>query len=213
MTDADDDRALIARHVRGDRAAFGELVSRHQDRLWRVAVRTLGDPDDAADAVQDALVSAYRSAATYRGDAAVTTWLHRIVVNACLDLARRRSARPTTALPDDVDVADPAAGARFDQADTATAVLSALRRLPTEQAAAVVLVDVEGFSVHDAAEVLDVPEGTVKSRCARARARLAVLLGGVTEGNPTVSPSVQRHEVPLSMEGQSVEGQSMEGEG
>jgi len=55
MTDADDDRALIARHVRGDRAAFGELVSRHQDRLWRVAVRTLGDPDDAADAVQDDL--------------------------------------------------------------------------------------------------------------------------------------------------------------
>src|SRR5436305_4769963 len=96
--EASEDRALLARHVDGDRAAFGELVRRHQDRLWRVALRTLGNPDDAADAVQDALVSAYRAAAAYRGEAAVTTWLHRIVVNACLDLVRRRNARPSSAL-------------------------------------------------------------------------------------------------------------------
>src|SRR3954471_14656227 len=99
--DAARDRALLARHVEGDRDAFGELVRHHQDRLWRVALRTLGNPDDAADAVQDALVSAYRAAATYRGDAAVTTWLHRITVNACIDLARRRASRPTTTLTED----------------------------------------------------------------------------------------------------------------
>src|SRR3954464_10470350 len=96
--DAGDDRALLARHTAGDREAFGELVARHRDRLWRVALRTLGDPDDAADAVQDALVSAYRAAGSYRGDAAVTTWLHRIVVTACLDLVRPRSARPSSPL-------------------------------------------------------------------------------------------------------------------
>ena len=93
-----DDRELLAAHLRGDAEAFGALVSRHRDRLWAVAVRTLGDRDEAADALQDALISAFRGAATYRGDAAVTTWLHRIVVNACLDRIRRRQARPTVPL-------------------------------------------------------------------------------------------------------------------
>src|SRR5947209_13461623 len=105
--DAADDRALLARHTAGDKDAFGELVARHQDRLWRVALRTLGNPDDAADALQDALVSAYRAAGGYRGDAAVTTWLHRIVVNSFLDVVRRRAARPTTPL-DETSVAVPA---------------------------------------------------------------------------------------------------------
>jgi RNA polymerase sigma-70 factor, ECF subfamily len=192
------DRALIDRHVAGDRDAFGELVRRHQDRLWRVALRTLGNPDDAADAVQDAFVSAYRAAGAYRGDAAFTTWLHRIVVNACLDLVRRRSSRPTAPLDEtatglaDADALSPR--------ETAHEVLSALRKLPVDQAAAVVLVDVEGFSVADTAAILDVPEGTVKSRCARARSRLAVLLGdlGPGGGNPppdrTVQPDVKRQE-------------------
>src|SRR5512142_307791 len=95
-----DDRELLARHAGGDRDAFGELVRRHRDRLWGVALRTLGNADDASDALQDALLSAYRGAAGYRGDAQVTTWLHRIVVNACLDFARRRAARPTAPLTD-----------------------------------------------------------------------------------------------------------------
>src|SRR5512139_4247194 len=79
-------------HVAGDPAAFGEIVRRHRDRLWAVAIRTLGDREEAADAVQDALLSAFRSGSTsaaFRGEAAVTTWLHRIVVNACIDRARR----------------------------------------------------------------------------------------------------------------------------
>lgn len=199
----DDDRALLARHVGGDREAFGLLVARHRDRLWRVALRTLGDPDDAADAVQDALVSAYRAAATFRGESAVTTWLHRITVNACLDLARRRASRPTTALTEQTGADTPLVLAPFDAADTATAVLAALRRLPLDQAAAVVIVDVEGFSVREAAEILGAPEGTVKSRCARARARLAELLSDLAPptreaatpaaGNPTPGTPVQRH--------------------
>jgi RNA polymerase sigma-70 factor, ECF subfamily len=195
--DAADDRALLARHTAGDREAFGELVARHRDRLWRVALRTLGDPEDAADAVQDALVSAYRAAATFRGDAAVTTWLHRITVNACIDLARRRASRPTTALTEhDLRDADAVDG-EFDAADAATAVMAALRRLPVDQAAAVVIVDVEGFSVREAAEILGAPEGTVKSRCARGRARLAELLSELAPGNPEGVPPVQR---PTSIE-------------
>src|SRR3954454_8303053 len=150
--DAARDRALLARHVEGDRDAFAELVRRHRDRLWRVALRTLGDPDDAADAVQDALVSAYRAAGGYRGEAAVTTWLHRIVVNACLDLARRRAARPTTPLDDEL-AEPPAAPDLLHQRGTPTGLLAALRRIPAEQAAAIVLVDVEGYPVAEAAEI------------------------------------------------------------
>ena len=90
------DQDLLARHVEGDPDAFGELVRRHRDRLWAVALRTLGDREEAADAVQDALVSAYRAAHTFRGQSAVTTWLHRITVNACLDRARKAASRKTS---------------------------------------------------------------------------------------------------------------------
>jgi RNA polymerase sigma-70 factor (ECF subfamily) len=192
-----DDRALLARHVGGDREAFAELVRRHQDRLWRIALRTLGTPDDAADAVQDALLSAYRGAAGFRGDAAVTTWLHRIVVNACLDQARRRQARPTAPL-DDSTAADRPAPDLLGSRETASEVLAALRRLPIEQAAAIVLVDVEGYPVADVAGMLDVPVGTVKSRCARGRARLAEMLlhldpaGGNPESDQPIQPDESR---------------------
>ncbi|MGH8824766.1 MAG: sigma factor, partial [Jiangellaceae bacterium] len=71
-----DDATLLQRHVEGDPDAFGELVRRHRDRLWAVALRTLGNPDDAADALQDALVNAFRRAGSFRAESAVTTWLH-----------------------------------------------------------------------------------------------------------------------------------------
>jgi RNA polymerase sigma-70 factor, ECF subfamily len=211
MTGAgDDDGSLLARHAAGDRDAFGLIVARHRDRLWRVALRTLGDPDDAADAVQDALVSAYRAAGSFRGDAAVTTWLHRITVNACLDLARRRPSRPTTPMTEQTEAHAPPSLGPFDATDTADTVLAALRRLPVDQAAAVVIVDIEGFSVREAARILGAPEGTVKSRCARARARLAELLSDLAprttdpaepdHRNPAAAPSVQRHETDTGIE-------------
>src|ERR1022692_1079123 len=90
------DAALLRQHVVGDPDAFGTLFLRHRDRLWAVAIRTLSDPEEAADALQDAMISAFRRAGSFRGDSAVTTWLHRIVVNACLDRLRRKAARPAT---------------------------------------------------------------------------------------------------------------------
>jgi RNA polymerase sigma-70 factor (ECF subfamily) len=185
------DAELLYAHVRGDPEAFAELVARHRDRLWAVALRTLGDREDAADAVQDALLSAYRAADRFRGDAAVTTWLHRIVVNACLDRIRRRQSHPTVPLPDtgrDRDGGRRGAGgvepavAPVDH-DTALVVRDALARLPAEQRAALVLVDVQGYPVAEVAQILGVPEGTIKSRCARGRARLAVLLGHLRPGS------------------------------
>jgi RNA polymerase sigma-70 factor (ECF subfamily) len=185
-----DDRALLAAHVAGDPDAFGELVRRHRDRLWAVALRTIGDREDAADAVQNALVSAFRNASSYRGDAAVSTWLHRIVVNACLDLVRRRSVRPADPLPDDEarHPADPrdAIGSRV----TSIVVEEALATLPVEQRAAIVLVDVQGYSVEEAAQILECAPGTVKSRCSRGRARLLPLLAHLRnpDGGPHVPP-------------------------
>jgi RNA polymerase sigma-70 factor (ECF subfamily) len=141
-----------------------------------VAVRTLSDPEDAADALQDAMISAFRRAGSFRGDSAVTTWLHRIVVNACLDRMRRRAARPAISggderLLDAVAASGPVSDPS-SYSDLAIDVMAALRRLPHDQQVALVLVDMLGYPVADAAEVLSVSQGTVKSRCARGRARL-----------------------------------------
>ncbi|MEU9158665.1 RNA polymerase sigma factor SigM [Streptomyces sp. NPDC048424] len=175
------DADLLARHVAGDPDAFGELVRRHRDRLWAVALRTLGDREEAADAVQDALVSAYRAAHTFRGESAVTTWLHRITVNACLDRARKAASRRTSPL-DDTDrlerLLEPheSAEAPAERQDLHRQLLAALSTLPADQRAALVLVDMQGYPVAEAARVLEVPTGTVKSRCARGRAKLVPLL-------------------------------------
>ncbi|MFC4018517.1 RNA polymerase sigma factor SigM [Micromonospora sp. GCM10011542] len=203
------DLELLRAHVTGDRDAFAELFHRHRDRLWAVALRTLGDREEAADALQDALLSAHRAAGRFRGDSAVTTWLHRIVVNACLDRIRRRQAHPTVPLPDGSRAHDGSGtggtepAAPVEDHDTALVVREALAALPIDQRAALVLVDLQGYPVAEVARILGVAEGTVKSRCARGRARLAVLLGhlrptpahrgatatagevpGVTSGNP-----------------------------
>ncbi|MDA0633728.1 RNA polymerase sigma factor SigM [Nonomuraea sp. MCN248] len=175
--DAVSDAGLLTAHIQGDPHAFSEIVKRHRDRMWAVALRTLGDPDEAADAVQDAFVSAYRKAGSFRGEAAVTTWLHRIVVNACLDRMRRKSVRPVAddelieAAERDTHLPD-----QTLEREVSMEVSAALKLLPADQRAALVLVDMMGYSVEDAAQVLQVPSGTVKSRCARGRAKLAPIL-------------------------------------
>jgi RNA polymerase sigma-70 factor (ECF subfamily) len=198
---ADDrpDADLLAAHVAGDHDAFATLFTRHRDRLWAVALRTMGNPHDAADGLQDGLVAAYRRADSFRGDAAVTTWLHRVVVNACLDRLRAAKVRRADALPDDLDdhrtggdrgssytstspVDDPEQAAITD--DRRRAVLAALATLPAEQRAALVLVDMEGYPVAEVAMMLDCAEGTVKSRCSRGRARLAGLLRDRLDDRP-----------------------------
>ena len=166
-----DDRELLRQHLAGDPDAFGELFRRHRDRMWAVALRTTRNPELAADCVQDAFISAFRRADSYRGDAAVTTWLHRIVVNACLDRLRRD--KPTSPLPE-YELADK--GDAAASVDTRLEVREALDRLPEGQRMALVLVDMHGLSVLEAAAVLEVAEGTVKSRCSRGREAMAALL-------------------------------------
>ncbi|WP_327240041.1 RNA polymerase sigma factor SigM [Streptomyces sp. NBC_01318] len=185
------DSDLLARHVAGEPDAFGELVRRHRDRLWAVALRTLGDREEAADAVQDALVSAFRAAHTFRGQSAVTTWLHRITVNACLDRVRKAATRKTSPVDDTErleQLLEPheSAEAPAERQDLHRELLAALGTLPAEQRAALVLVDMQGYPVAEAARILDVPTGTVKSRCARGRARLAPLLVHLRSGDGEV---------------------------
>jgi RNA polymerase sigma-70 factor (ECF subfamily) len=188
------DAELLSAHAAGHPDAFRELFHRHRDRLWAVALRTLADREEAADALQEALLSAHRNAARFRGESAVTTWLHRIVVNACLDRIRRQRAHPTVPLPE----RDETVAVVPDQ-DTALVVRSALAQLPPEQRTAIVLVDLQGYSVAEVAEILEVAEGTIKSRCSRGRARLAMLLGHlrsaaavepITDGNPATGGPV-----------------------
>ena len=174
------DAELLRAHVDGDREAFGELVRRHRDRLWAVALRTIGDREEAADAVQDALLAAHRNAARFRGDSAVTTWLHRIVVNASLDRIRRRQAHPTVPLPDGTRSDDRPSGvepaAPVADHETSLLVRQALADLPVDQRVTVVLVDGEGFDHREAAKILGVAPGTIASRLSRARAALRAAL-------------------------------------
>ncbi|CAI9403842.1 RNA polymerase sigma factor SigM [Aestuariimicrobium sp. T2.26MG-19.2B] len=182
ITDAD----LLARHVAGDEHAFEVLFTRHRDRLWAVALRTMRNPDEAADALQEAMISAFRRADSFRGQAAVTTWLHRIVVNACLDRMRRNKVRATQPMPDNPDHDPTLAVAgdlqdEFSDKETAADVARALASINADQRAALVLVDMQGYSVDEAAAMLGCAPGTVKSRCSRGRARLAPLLAHLRE--------------------------------
>ncbi|MFV0461509.1 MAG: RNA polymerase sigma factor SigM [Actinomycetales bacterium] len=189
------DVALLQAHAQGDPTAFEELVRRHQRRLWAVALRTMRNREDAADALQDAFISVHRNAGSFRGDAQVGTWLYRVVVNACLDRLRRAKARPAVPLPE----YDLSTG-HDEHARTETQVMlyGALAQLPEHQRAAIVLVDLHELSVLEAAHVLGIAEGTVKSRCSRGRAALAELLREPGDGGPRSTASTSGAPAPLA---------------
>lgn len=169
------DRELLSTHCAGDPDAFGELFRRHRDQMWALALRTTRDPELAAEAVQEAFISAFRGADSFRGEAAVTTWLHRIVVNSCLDRLRR--IKPVAHLPDaDLSVL-PDPHDHHHGVEVRLDIRAALDQLPEGQRMALVLVDMHGLPIAEAASILNVAEGTIKSRCARGRAALVPLLG------------------------------------
>lgn len=180
MSDPSDEELLSA-HLRGDRDAFGQLVGRHERRVYGICLRMLGNREDAQDAAQEAFLSALRRASTFRQAAAFSTWLYRIAVNAATDQARRRGRARTTPLePEDAGAPVPAQGHSDPGEDVATAVTvqAALTRVPEEFRAAVVLCDLLRLPYAEAAAALDVPVGTVKSRVHRGRLALAAELRG-----------------------------------
>ncbi|WP_253777269.1 RNA polymerase sigma factor SigM [Goodfellowiella coeruleoviolacea] len=197
---ASSDADLIAAHAAGDPHAFTELVRRHRDRMWAVALRTLRDPEEAADALQEAFISAFRAAASFRAESQVTTWLHRIVVNACLDRVRRKQSKPTSPLPETGPGEPVAPRDAMAERETRLVVQDALDELPEEQRVPIIMVDIEGYSVAETAKVLNIAEGTVKSRCARGRAKLAKLLGHLR--NPSAGANVPVDDVNVQQQQQ-----------
>lgn len=196
---ADDERALVARSQRGDVRAFNTLVERHQAGAYALALRMLGDPDQAADVTQDAFFSAWRAIATFRGNS-FRSWLLRIVSNGCFDVFRVRGRRPSTSLetllegdadegaaPSDTHMPAALIDATWDpeqavlRAEVVEAIQQALLLLPPEQRLALILSDVQGLPYDEVAQIMDTPLGTVKSRIARARGHLRSLLLGQGE--------------------------------
>ena len=189
------DAELLAAHITGDRYAFEELGLRHHRQLRRLAYLTSNHLDDADDAVQEALLKAHRTAATFRFDCAVSSWLYRIVVNACLDRLRRARSQPSAGRYVELGHVDHLRDPSADPAPrvaTAITVERALLQLPVDQRAAVVAVDMQGYSIAETARLLGVAEGTVKSRCARARAKLARTLKYFDGDEPQPATSAHR---------------------
>jgi RNA polymerase sigma-70 factor (ECF subfamily) len=171
------DEDLLAAFLSGEERAFEILMRRHEDRIFALAWRMMGDRADALDATQDAFVTVFRQAHTFRGESAFGTWLYRVGINACRDLARRKARQP---IPEADVVEDPGpresgleerAAARID-------VARALAQLPSEYREAVAMHDLGGIPYEEIARLTETNLGTVKSRISRGRARLAALLAG-----------------------------------
>jgi len=178
------DRELVESFRSGRREAFQDLMARHERRIYNVAYRMLGVAEDASDATQDAFLSCYRHLDGFRGDAEFTTWLHRITINACYDLMRRR--RPTTSLDDEPGptISSPD---HADRAAAAADVQRALLIVPPEFRAVLIMHELQDLPIDDIAEALEIPVGTVKSRLFRGRAALGRILAG--EPQPAPPPS------------------------
>ena len=181
MTDAESDEELVRRYLTGDPQAFAALVDRHSARVYNVALRMLGDADEARDATQDAFLTVVRKAKQFRGEAAFSTWLHRIAVNACYDILRKRRRQPLLRRIDDDDGPIPETGPPVaDHADATAGSIDvgrALQRIPDEYRIVLVLADVQDLPYEEIARTLDVPIGTVKSRVHRGRLALARAMG------------------------------------
>ena len=178
MTDSDED--LVRRAAGGDRSAFTRLMERHERRVYNLCLRMVGDLDDASDATQDAFLTAYRKLSSFRGEAAFTTWLHRVAINASYDLLRKRGRAPLLASSKDRPVEDERIEPAPDHADETTDAIEvqrALLAIPEEFRAALVLHDAQDVPVQEVADILGVPVGTVKSRLHRGRVALARALG------------------------------------
>ena len=189
------DAELVERFRGGDAEAFAALVRRHQDRVYRVCLRVTGDVEEALDASQEVFLSTIRNLDRFRGDAAFTTWLHRIAVNASYDRMRARARAPVLHAVGDDDGPPPEPGPPVaDHAEAvadASDVAAALALVPEEFRAALILADVEDLPYDEISAILEVPVGTVKSRVHRGRVALARAMG-VAGGEPPGDPAASK---------------------
>jgi RNA polymerase sigma-70 factor (ECF subfamily) len=179
------DGELVRRFLAGDAGAATELITRHERRVYAVCLRVLGNPDDAADAAQDALLAMVRKLDGFRGEAAFTTWLYRVAMNVCYDHLRRAQRRPVLHRADDAAAPEPAVDDHAEAVAGAHDVAAALAQVPEDFRVAIVLADVHDLPYEEIATVLDLPVGTVKSRVHRGRIALAKALGIEPAAEPT----------------------------
>jgi RNA polymerase sigma-70 factor (ECF subfamily) len=173
------DEDLVRRYLSGDRGAFAVLVERHERRVYNLALRMTGREEDARDAAQDAFLTALRKLSSFRGEAAFTTWMHRVTVNACYDLLRKRQRQPLLDRRGDDDLPRPEPPPAPDHADVAVLsvdVQRALLEVPEGFRAVMILHDVQDLPQEEVAAILGIPVGTVKSRLHRGRVALAKAL-------------------------------------
>ena len=178
-----DEKHILARARRGDLAAFEELVRRNEKRVYAVALRSSGSPEDAADITQEVFLRAWRSIEDFRGDSGFSTWLFRITANLCVDFARHRQAQPQTQPLVGEDDAErpipdtaPTPEEHLENSELGRELAAALDEISEEHRRIVLLRDVSGLSYTEIAEVLEISEGTVKSRLSRARIALRTIL-------------------------------------
>jgi len=170
------DQELLDRILSGDKSAFDELMRRHEDRVFGLCLRMLGNREDALDTTQETFITVYRKAHQFSGRSAFGTWLYRVAVNTCYDHLRKTKRRRTVPMPESSDPPDLASQDEFGAAELRPDVSRALASLQPEFRAAVMLVDLEDLSLEETAAVLKVPIGTVKSRVFRGRRLLAETL-------------------------------------
>ena len=193
MTDPDD-QELLDRARNGDPAAFDTIVDRFERRVFAVALRICRHHEDARDVTQDVFVTALRALKGFRGEAQLSTWFHRVAVNASLDLVRRRRRRDHSSVDELAEHASPAPGPESEAIESVRAaeVHRALGLIPPDQRALIVLHDLQGLDYAECAEALEIPLGTVKSRLHRARLALARELGHLREAEPSGDPGPLR---------------------
>ncbi len=180
---AAEDIQLLNRYLGGDIAAFDELVRAHEDRVFGICLRMMTNRDAALDAVQETFLTVFRKADRYEAKAAFSTWLYRVAVNTCYDQLRKAKRRRTEPIPESSDPVDPRGGDEFEAVELRPDIEEALLKIPIEFRSAVVLVDLQALSLEQAAEILDVPIGTIKSRVFRGRKLLATSLGNLRAGS------------------------------
>jgi RNA polymerase sigma-70 factor, ECF subfamily len=192
-----DDNRLIAECREGNTAAFGELVSRYQDRLFNSVVRFVDNAEDARDVVQEAFVHAYQSLHSFKGDSLFFTWLYRIAVNTAISMKRKQRhvlrIQPAAEEKNALDPLDPSEtnrpGHAIEMADEERKVHEALSKLSTEHRAVLVMKDMEGMKYEEMAEILGVPVGTIRSRLHRARLEIRDILLQEEKRDEKKSPS------------------------
>ncbi len=173
-----DEEKLIKRAVKGDAAAFNELLGQHEKRMYAVCLRMCGNHEDAQDCLQEAMLRVYRAISGFKGQSSFSTWLYRVTMNACLDELRKRKNKPSTSLDGMLDAGWSPADERDTpekhvlSAEKRTVIQQTIAELPEDMRSAVVLRDIQGFSYDEIAQMLEINVGTIKSRISRGREKL-----------------------------------------